>query len=461
MDEEKRFLEKVPVQRRLVTAGLGVGAAATLLRPRQARADTAFTSFGFQATGGNTNRTMPDRLGEVANVVELGADRTGRADSQPAFQAAVNSLKTVYVPPGTYTLNSTVNFGSSRRSLTVKGAGAPQCLLHSNFAGFVFDNNHDNTFPTDILIEGLSITNTNTSGGGIRNRSGDNFQVRNCAVQAHIGVQMSGVSPNDTCFSGLVSNCRILALSGNEIGTGSIGIVAGPETAIQNCSVVNFDNNIRAYGAGGYIHGCRIEVGTVGVVFGIDATGVPFRAGGWHFAGTTMEANLIGVAICGIAGLVIDGVVITSGTNGPPNGTGQSVCGVQFNAGNDLVMTGCSITGTFTTAAFNVYSGAGNQGQPEATFIGCNFAGWNTVPGNTLEGWEAYNCKGIPTFSIPISYLTHLRYLQPGARRVVTDCTTTTFGTAVTNTGGTVAQNNGGTNEVPVWKRSDGNWLIG
>jgi hypothetical protein len=460
MDDDKRFSKIIPVQRRFVTAGLGLGAAATLLRPRQARADTAFTSFSFQATGGNTNRTMPDRLGEVANVVELGADRTGRADSQPAFQAAANTYKNLYVPPGTYRINSAVDF-SGLHELTVRGAGAPQVLINSNFAGFVFDNSSTSSFAYDVLIEGLSIKNTHASGGGIRNRSGDNFQVRNCHIQAHIGVQMSGVSPNDTCFSGCVSNCRIQALSGNEMGTGSIGVVAGPETAIQNCSIVNFDNNVRAYGGGGYIHGCRIEVGTVGIVFGMDATGAPFQAAGWHFAGTTMEANLTGVALDAISGLVMDGVVITSGTNGPPNGTGHSVCGIQFNAGSGLVMTGCLITGSFTTAAFNVNSGAGNQGQPEATFVSCSFAGWNTVPGNTLEGWEAYNCKGIPTFSIPISYLTHLSYLQPGARRVVTDCTTTTFGTAVTNTGGTVARNNGGANEVPVWKRSDGNGLIG
>jgi hypothetical protein len=287
MDDEKRFSKIVPVQRRLVTAGLGVGAAATLLRPRQARADTAFTSFGFQATGGNTNRTMPDRLGEVANVVDLGADRTGRADSQPAFQAAVNTYKNLYVPPGTYQINSAVDF-SRVHQLTVRGAGSPQVLINSNFAGFVFDNRSPSSFAYDILIEGLRIKNTNASGGGIRNRSGDNFQVRNCHIQAHIGVQMSGVSPNDTCFSGCVSNCRIQALSGKEIGTGSIGVVAGPETAILDCSIVNFDNNIRAYGAGGYIHGCRIEVGNVGVVFGNDVTGAGFNAGAWHFAGTTM-----------------------------------------------------------------------------------------------------------------------------------------------------------------------------
>ena len=36
-----------------------------------------FTSFAFAATGGPTKRTMPDRLAEVKNVLDFGADPTG------------------------------------------------------------------------------------------------------------------------------------------------------------------------------------------------------------------------------------------------------------------------------------------------------------------------------------------------------------------------------------------------
>src|SRR4051812_1724955 len=86
-------------------ASLGLGGAA-LLAPR-AVADTSFTSFAFPAAGTSTPRTMPDRLSEIKNVLDYGADPTGGADSTAAIQAAVNwtsgaNRGTIYFPLGNY-----------------------------------------------------------------------------------------------------------------------------------------------------------------------------------------------------------------------------------------------------------------------------------------------------------------------------------------------------------------------
>lgn len=59
--------------------------------------------------------------GAVANVLDYGADETGVADSAVAFQSAIDSGQSVYVPAGTYLIKSTLNlpnqltlFGASR-----------------------------------------------------------------------------------------------------------------------------------------------------------------------------------------------------------------------------------------------------------------------------------------------------------------------------------------------------------
>ena len=61
----------VGIRRRLFL-GSAVGAF-TLGASRAAQADTAFTQFGFAATGAPTARTMPDRLNDTINVKDWGA----------------------------------------------------------------------------------------------------------------------------------------------------------------------------------------------------------------------------------------------------------------------------------------------------------------------------------------------------------------------------------------------------
>ena len=47
--------------------------------------------------------------GEVANVLDYGADLSGVTDSSSAITSAINTGKTVYFPSGTYACNVSIN----------------------------------------------------------------------------------------------------------------------------------------------------------------------------------------------------------------------------------------------------------------------------------------------------------------------------------------------------------------
>lgn len=73
------------------------------------------------ATGSTTARSLEDRFGDVVNVLDYGADNTGATDASTEIQAALNSGgKMVYVPAGTYKLDSNL---SVPQGVSIKGDG--------------------------------------------------------------------------------------------------------------------------------------------------------------------------------------------------------------------------------------------------------------------------------------------------------------------------------------------------
>lgn len=70
---------------------------------------------------GYKGRSVYQRLGDFVSVKDFGAVGDGVTDDAPAFQAAVNAAASVYVPAGTYLLNSTIT--NSNKVLNLVGAG--------------------------------------------------------------------------------------------------------------------------------------------------------------------------------------------------------------------------------------------------------------------------------------------------------------------------------------------------
>ena len=52
--------------------------------------------------------------GAPANVLDFGADPSGTADSVAAFTAALAASNLVYIPNGTYRVNSTITLTSGK-----------------------------------------------------------------------------------------------------------------------------------------------------------------------------------------------------------------------------------------------------------------------------------------------------------------------------------------------------------
>ena len=66
--------------------------------------------------------------GAPANVLDYGADLTGTTDSAPAFTAALAASSLVYIPNGTYRLNSTITLSSEK---VIYGAGYDCTIINS------------------------------------------------------------------------------------------------------------------------------------------------------------------------------------------------------------------------------------------------------------------------------------------------------------------------------------------
>jgi hypothetical protein len=77
---------------------------------------------------------IPEVSGPVENVINYGADPTGKTDSHDAIEAAIHNLPSaggiVYIPEGTYLLNSTLLI--DRNQVVIRGAGMTSTRILSN-----------------------------------------------------------------------------------------------------------------------------------------------------------------------------------------------------------------------------------------------------------------------------------------------------------------------------------------
>lgn len=135
-----------PLSRRAIIRGGALGAA-------------GIASLGSSAALSAVNASASAGTAAAwTNVVDLGADKTGAADSTAAFQAAIDAGLPVYVPPGTYGCNrgplvaaSWMRiFGNSYGTTTIQTSG-----------GHLFDMDNANG-----VLEGIEIDHVMLSATG-------------------------------------------------------------------------------------------------------------------------------------------------------------------------------------------------------------------------------------------------------------------------------------------------------
>jgi hypothetical protein len=99
------------------TSGLHVGAVVKFTTTQQQGAgavDASQVSYNPPFTGGAATN-VEDKLAQYISVLDFGADPTGTVNSSTAIQAAINAAQgsTVYLPAGTYILNSSLELNFS------------------------------------------------------------------------------------------------------------------------------------------------------------------------------------------------------------------------------------------------------------------------------------------------------------------------------------------------------------
>lgn len=131
------FTSAPPTSASIVVVPIGTTSSASDATVTQAGTSTTKTLANWTndlqsatATGSTTSRSFADRFNDVVNVLDYGADNTGATDSKTAIQAALNSGgKTVYVPAGTYKLDSNL---SVPQGVSIKGEGQGSTIFDAS-----------------------------------------------------------------------------------------------------------------------------------------------------------------------------------------------------------------------------------------------------------------------------------------------------------------------------------------
>lgn len=156
--------------------------------------------------------------GAPANILDFGADPTGAVDSAAAIQAAVNSISTttagpgpgglVYVPPGTYRIQTQINVPYG---VSIKGAGGTASIIRCydcdglSFIKTIQDN--DMQTVEDIGLQAMSGTNRSgilANAGTFPSSQNDGFYVNRVKITGfNIGIYFVNA------WQSVITNCLI------------------------------------------------------------------------------------------------------------------------------------------------------------------------------------------------------------------------------------------------------------
>lgn len=332
------------LRRNLLVAGLG--ASALPFMSAVALADQKFTTYPFPATGEPTSRTMPDRLAEIKNVLDFGADPTGGVDSSAAIQAAVNwttspNRGTIFFPQGSYKISNSITFNgvsiNDNLSIRFLGVGGGSTLFTSGLAAnsYIFDRHSASPNNTTGLrvFEGLQLQNGNDSGGCIRIGSTNGAVIRDCRFSGFNCVtteDAAGVSSQNIMFD----NCTFVGTGTGTLGGSSVTI--GGAGAAMSCDSRNNDTGWRIYGNGFNAFGCRNENVNTGFMVGVDSANTNQGASGFSFQSCSFEGDTTGIYLKGTCtGFFIGACGAQghdAGNSGYPIGANATKYGLRIDA---------------------------------------------------------------------------------------------------------------------------------
>jgi hypothetical protein len=200
--------------------------------------------------------------GASVNVLDLGADATGVTASDTAFASAWSAIKntggTIFIPIGTYLLNSTWVLDQQQKSCHIIGYGA-SIINGVSVTGYAINITGGGNYGQTV-IEGLKINHTSnvTASGGIQVTDATYAKIirneisGNSAVTAYTSIKLNG-----TCYWSLIENNTLICdgvgielygepnssvIQGNSIKDSINGIVFN-NSPTQNVNGIRIINN--------------------------------------------------------------------------------------------------------------------------------------------------------------------------------------------------------------------------
>jgi hypothetical protein len=333
------------VRRRSFLTGSAAMAAFAAMQGRAAAADVPFTTFPFPGTGEPTARTMPDRIAEIKNVLDFGADPTGAnpTATTAAIQAAINATGTanagtIFFPTGFYLVNAPLTFNYNG-NLSIHFLGAEGVTITGNFAGYIFDRHNTNAgSPNNTtggrVFEKLNISNPNNAGGCVRIGSTIGAAFRDCLFAGNVCVTAEDSAGNSS-KNILFDTCNFVA---NGTASPTNSVIIGGGGAFRACDFRNSDTGIRAYGNGLSIMAGRHENMNTAMMLGVDSAGTPQTTSGILIGGCSFEGNGTSIDFVGpVSGFVIQNLGAQGhdkSNSGYPLGVTNSQYGFRVRAGN-------------------------------------------------------------------------------------------------------------------------------
>lgn len=308
---------------------------------------TVFFSWGFPATGAPVNsltkRKMPDRLAEITNVLDWGADNTGVSSATTAIQAAIDHCIAspdvggiVFFPPGTYSVGAlTVGSSNPLVSVSLVGSGADATVLQGFSAGYIISKG---AAANDSItrVADMGVTNSNrVAGAGCVKVTGTGVCISGVFGDGFYGIHTAsatGVTVRDCLFSTGRINACVSALPGPE--PGSMGFIVG-QGVTTNCRATNYDYAFAISGTGAVVFGCSAEVNNNGFIVGwSDAGETP--AYGCCVSDCETERTRTSVDLYNVTGCFVSGIVFQEGVEGTPHPSGP-ITTMSWNSSSHVV----------------------------------------------------------------------------------------------------------------------------
>lgn len=289
--------------------------------------------------------------GAPANVLDFGADPTGVADCSAAFTAALAANNNVFVPLGTYKINTTITLLSGQtlqgvgNTSIIKTSGAINGISIGNGAagtgGLTYAGAWQGALRNIKIKAGDTIARTGIYGRGARNWVFDNVEIEGFAYNtggATIqGFTVAGIQLDESwaCYFNDLF-IQYSASHGLFIPSGQYA----NDLKLTNCYIAhNAGSGIQDYGGAGRTYNVLCEDNATGGIFlqGVQAANI---SGGYF------ESNLDADITVGIN---------TSGINI----TGNYFIGASENAHKTIWLSDCNY---IVFSANNIAYGAGTTG---------------------------------------------------------------------------------------------------